>query len=149
MILIRVSSMAKEREHAVTSFDQWLEKLQEAGFAIGQVDGGRALISKHGCAAVLQQGAAGEPRFAVWPGIATREGIAHLIDRGFQKFWEQGGRQFPAVAAQLQGLHRFDQDLRALMGLTSLYNEALGTVSSRYLYDRVDGREKPKRRRAF
>jgi hypothetical protein len=141
--------MAKEREQGATSFDQWLEKLREAGFAVRQADGSGGLVSKHGCAAVLQPGAAGEPHFAVRPGLETPEGVAHLIDRGFQKFWQRGERQAPALAAQLQALHRFDQDLRAVMGLTSLYNESLGTISSRYVYDRVDGREKPKRRQSF
>jgi len=124
-------------------------------------------ISKHGCAAVLEPSPGGEPQFAVRPGLLVRaatvsersrdlrsgqetgEAIAPLVDRGFQKFWQEGERQFPALSTQLQALHRFDQDLRAVMGLTALYNEALGTVSSRYVYDRLDGREKPKRHQPF
>jgi hypothetical protein len=81
--------------------------------------------------------------------LERRQGIAHLVDRGFQKFWQEGEQQFPALAAQLQALHRFEQDLRAVMGLTALYNEALGSVSSRYVYDRLEGREEPKRHQAF
>ena len=130
-------------------------------------DGGRVRIGKHGCAAVLEASPSGEPQFAVRPGLVIRaatvsersnelrsgldtaERIAHLIDRGFQKFWQEGERQLPALSAQLQALHHFDQDLRAVMGLTALYNEALGTVSSRYIYDRLEGREKPKRHQPF
>jgi len=156
--------MAKKVKRVrLPSFDQWMERLNEAGFAVHAAEGGGARISKHGCAAVLQPSASGEPHFAVRPGLlvgagstgdrasvpAADEAIAHLVDRGFQKFWQAGERQFPALAAQLQALHRFDQDLRAEMGLTSLYNESLGTVSSRYVYDRVEGREKPRRGGAF
>jgi hypothetical protein len=130
------------------SLDQWRERLKEAGFQ-ARAEGGGVRISKHGCGAVLEAVSSGEMRFAVRPGLETQQGIAHLVDRGFQKFWQEGEQQFPSLAAQLQALHRFDQDLRAVMGLTALYNEALGTVSSRYVYDRLEGREKPKRHQAF
>ena len=142
--------MAKSSEQSATpGFEQWLERLREADFSTQKADGNRVRISKHGCAAVLESSPSGEPRFTVRPGFETRQGIAHLVDRGFQKFWQEGERQFPALSAQLQALHRFDQDLRAVMGVTALYNEALGTVSSRYIYDRLEGRERPKRHQAF
>ena len=142
--------MAKANETAATpGFEQWLERLKEAGFSVQKADGGRVRISKHGCGAVLEAAGSGEPRFVVRPGLETRQGIAHLVDRGYQKFWQEGERQFPALSTQLEGLHRFEQDLRAVMGLTALYNEALGTVSSRYVYDRLEGREKGKRHQAF
>jgi hypothetical protein len=142
--------MAKANETAATpGFEQWLERLKEAGFSVQKAEGGRVRISNHGCGAVLEESPGNEPRFAVRPGLETKQGIAHLVDRGFQKFWQEGERQFPALSTQLQGLHRFNEDLRAVMGLTSLYNEALGTVSSRYVYDRLEGREKGKRHQAF
>lgn len=142
--------MANPNEKSATpGFEQWLERLREAQFSTHKTDGGGVRISKHGCAAVLEAAATGEPRFAVRPGLETGKGIAHLVDRGFQKFWQEGERQFPALSTQLQGLHRFEQGLRAVMGLTALYNEALGTVSSRYVYDRLEGREKPKKHQAF
>jgi hypothetical protein len=37
-------------------------------------------------------------------------------------------------------VHDFDAELRHVFRLTSLYNESLGTVSDRYLYDRLAGR---------
>ena len=142
--------MAKSSEQSATpSFEQWLERLREADFSTQKADGERVRISKHGCAAVLEPSPSGEARFAVRPGLETQQGIAHLVDRGFQKFWQEGEQRVPALAAQLQALHRFDQDLRAVTGLTALYNEALGSVSSRYVYDRLEGREKGKRHQAF
>ncbi|MBI3895808.1 MAG: hypothetical protein HY313_07730 [Acidobacteria bacterium] len=107
------------------------------------------LVSKHGCGAVLERTPAGQARFAIRSGLLVGNVIACLVDGGFQKFWQVDHRRFPALADQLVALHRFDQDLRAVMGLTRLYNEALGTVSARYTYDRLEGREEPKRHKPF
>ena len=129
--------------------DAWTDRLKEAGFTVQAQDGGRVRVSKHGCAAVIAQPSSGKPQFAVRPGLEIGENIAHLMDRGFQKFWQDGDRRLPALAVQLQALHQFEQDLRAAMGLTALYNEALGSVSPRYIYDRLEGRENPKRHHSF
>jgi hypothetical protein len=134
---------------AVTDLATWLARLQEAGFTVQEQADGRSLVSKHGGAAVLEKAPSGEPRFAAPPGLLLGSTVACLVDRGFQKFWQDGSRRLPAIAGQLKALHHFDQDLRAVMGMTSLYNEALGTVSARYLYDRLEGREEPKRHKPF
>ena len=49
--------------------------------------------------------------------------------------------------SELQALHAFEADLKEKLGLTSLYNEGLGTVSTLYQYDRVKDRDRgvPKR----
>ena len=49
--------------------------------------------------------------------------------------------RIPALAPQLQALHRFEEDLKEGLGLISLYNEGLGTTSDLHLYDRVRGRD--------
>ena len=142
--------MAKSKEqNPKPRLEQWIGRLKEAGFSVQAQDGSRFRVSKHSCAAVIEQSPSGEPRFAARPGLEVGQNIAHLVDRGFQKFWQDGDHRLPALAVQLQALHRFEQDLRAVMGLTALYNEALGTVSSRYIYDRLEGREKPKRHHPF
>jgi len=41
----------------------------------------------------------------------------------------------------LKELHSFDEDLREGLGITSLYNEALGTTCDDHLYDRVKDRD--------
>src|SRR5574341_294916 len=99
--------------------DAWIERLKEAGFRVEAQDGSRFRVSKHGCAAVVVQSQASGPHFAVRPGLLVRaatvsertndlrpeqetsEHIAHLVDRGFQKFWQDGDRRVPALAAQL------------------------------------------------
>ncbi len=76
------------------------------------------------------------------PGILVGGEIAKLIDRGFQKFVvTSAGAARPALAEQLRAVHQFDEELRRVLHLESLYNESLGTVSNRYMYDRVQGRE--------
>jgi len=68
--------------------------------------------------------------------------IASLVDGGFQKFMATPlGKKRPALAPDLVLIHSFQEDLREALGLTSLYNESLGTVSNKYLYDRVVDRD--------
>ncbi len=124
------------------------ERLKKEGFAMEQQGPGSVRVSKNGCAAVLEE-AGGVLRLAVPPGLVLGQSIARLVDRGFQKFWQDGDRKQPAVAEQLRFLHLFEQELRTALGLTTLYNEALGTVSARYVYDRLEGREKGKRHPSF
>ena len=68
--------------------------------------------------------------------------IGTLTDGGFQKFFvTPGGKRKPALAEELKAIQDFQEDLKEALGLTSLYNEAMGTVSNLYLYDRVEGRD--------
>ena len=53
----------------------------------------------------------------------------------------------PATAVQLQAIHQFTEELTQVTGGISLYNEALGTVSESYHYDRIQDRDKPKAKR--
>ena len=77
-------------------------------------------------------------------------GIAQLIDGGFQKFFlAPDGSKKPALASELKGIHAFQEDLREALGLESLYNESLGTVSTQYLYDRVKDRDRGVPKRAW
>ena len=124
------------------------ERLKQDGFAVEQQAPGSVRVSKHGCGAVLEE-ASGVLRFAVPPGLILGQSIAMLVDRGFQKFWQDGDRKVPALAEQLKAMHLFEQELRAALGLTTLYNEALGTVSARYVYDRLEGRTPGKRHPSF
>ncbi len=76
--------------------------------------------------------------------------VGYLVDGGFQKFFRTvSGRERPATAEDLKVLHDFEEDLRESLGLTSLYNESLGTVSTYYLYDRVKDRDHGVPKRAW
>jgi hypothetical protein len=81
-------------------------------------------------------------------GILVSGEIATLVDGGFQKFFRTpSGKNKPALASELKALHDFQEDLKEALGIEILYNEALGTVSTYYLYDRVKDRDRgvPKR----
>jgi hypothetical protein len=77
----------------------------------------------------------------VSPGALVRGEVARLLDRGYQKFIKTSQYELPARAVQLEAIHAFSDELRLLTGLENLYNEALGTTSDRYQYDRLKGRE--------
>ncbi|MSV27462.1 MAG: hypothetical protein EXQ52_01770 [Bryobacterales bacterium] len=105
-------------------------------------------VVRNGCAAVIEDASKSGPHVAERAGVWDGKAIATLVDGGFQKFLQTaGGKRRPALAADLRAIHAFQEDLREGLGLTSLYNESLGTVSNSYLYDRVKDRDRgvPKR----
>lgn len=132
-----------ETEPAV-SFDQAVERLRSNGFQVTELEGGRVRVQKGACAAVLERFEGGV-RFAEQPGYVIGQYIARLEDRGYQKYLWTPQRSWPALAEHLMAIHRFGEELKAVLDLKSLYNESLGTVSDRYLYDRVYGREGPRK----
>ena len=68
--------------------------------------------------------------------------IGELTDLGYQKIWlTPKGKQLAATAGHLRGMHAFLEDLREGLGITSLYNEGLGSVNEHHLYDRVEARD--------
>jgi hypothetical protein len=79
--------------------------------------------------------------FAVAPGVLIRGQVARLLDRGHQKFIKTPQFELPATASQLHAIHLFSEELKLLTGAIDLYNEALGTTSDLYEYDRLKGRE--------
>ena len=99
-------------------------------------------MSRGWCAVVLDFGEVA-PRVVEPAGVVMSGEIGALVDGGFQKFFQTPtGKRKPALAADLHGLHDFQEDLREALGQDSLYNESLGTVSTLYLYDRVKDRDK-------
>jgi len=129
------------------TFDQRMDDLLKAGFSVSAAPGGRVMVTRDSVAAVLENNA-GTPRIVERAGILMPGGIGKLVDGGFQKFFlSPDGRKKPALASQLKAIHAFEEDLREALGLVSLYNESLGTVSTQYLYDRVKDRDRgvPKR----
>ncbi|MGA7886297.1 MAG: hypothetical protein WCA44_11190 [Acidobacteriaceae bacterium] len=128
------------------TFDNVLSELRRLQFDVQNVagDSNRVSISRYGCSIVLEraQNEAGL-RMAVRPGPVIGGEIAYLVDRGFQKFFHTSKAEFPATAEKLRALHEFVEEVKEVTGSVTLYNEALGTVSDAYLYDRVRGRDLP------
>ena len=75
------------------------------------------------------------------PGVLVKGEIARLLDRGYQKFIKTAQYELPATADQLHAIHQFTEELNQVTGAMGLYNEALGTTSDVYQYDRLRGRE--------
>ena len=127
------------------SFDEVVSQLRRLQFDVHDVPGvaGRIRVSKYDCAAVLGRDPKGTGAILVEkPGILLGGEIAILLDRGFQKFFKTSRLEIAATADRLKAEHRFTEELDEVTGGIGLYNEALGTVSDEYMYDRVKGRDK-------
>jgi hypothetical protein len=98
-------------------------------------------VRKYGCAAEIAAAPDGTVEVLARPGWLLNGEIARLLDRGYQKFLKTSKLEIPATADHLRSIHRFTEELNEAAGATSLYNEALGTTSNVYNYDRVKGRE--------
>ena len=137
------------RKTRTLTFDQMLDAFRAHSFDVRTYNGvaGGMLVSKGGVAAVVIPGKADEPgvsggaRLAVTPGVLVKGEIARLLDRGYQKFIKTDQYELPATADQLRAIHHFTEELNLVTGAMGLYNEALGTTSDVYHYDRLRGRE--------
>lgn len=98
-------------------------------------------VRKYGCAAEIAAAPDGSVEVLARPGWLLNGEIARLLDRGYQKFIKTSKLEIPATADHLRAIHEFSGELNEAIGATSLYNEALGTTSNVYNYDRVKGRE--------
>jgi hypothetical protein len=98
-------------------------------------------VRKYGCAAEIAAAPDGTVEILARPGSLLNGEIARLVDRGYQKFIKTSKMEIPATADHLRAIHEFTEELKEAIGATSLYNEALGTTSNVYNYDRVQGRE--------
>jgi hypothetical protein len=125
------------------NFDQTLENLRAHSFDVAPFAGvaGGVLVTKHGAGAVLVPGRLTPVEFWERQGAVFGGEVARLLDRGYQKFLKTSKYEFPASANQLQAIHLFGEELSQLTGAISLYNEALGTTSDLYEYDRLQGRD--------
>ena len=129
------------------SFQERVDTLQAAGFTVTPQAGGGVRVSRGVCAVDLKE-SNGALQVEDRAGVAMAGEIAVLVDGGFQKFFRSpSGKKKPALAGDLKELHAFEADLKDRLGMKSLYNEGLGTISTLYQYDRVKDRDKgvPKR----
>ena len=98
-------------------------------------------VRKYGCAAEIAAAPDGSVEVLARPGWLLNGEIARVLDRGYQKFIKTSKLEIPASADHLRAIHEFSEELNEAIGATNLYNEALGTTSNLYHYDRVKGRE--------
>jgi len=128
------------------TFADRMESLRKAGFTVTPQPDGSSRVSRGDCATDLREhngSVAGNRAGMIFAGE-----IGALVDGGYQKFFRTpSGKSRPALAADLEALHNFEEDLKEALGQESYYNNSLGTVSTFYLYDRVKDRDRgvPKR----
>ena len=103
----------------------------------------RVFVKKLNCSAAIEKDAADGVRVFAKPGYLIGGEISKLVDRGYQKFLKTSKTEVPATADHLKAMHQFSEELKEATGGASLYNESLGTVSDRYVYDRVVDRDQP------
>jgi hypothetical protein len=129
------------------TFAERLDNVRKSGFTVTSQSNGVVRVSRENYAVDLRE-EGGMVHREDRAGILMGAEIGMLVDGGYQKFFQTASRKKkPALAAELKGLHDFEEDLKEALGEESLYNESLGTVSTFYLYDRVKDRDRgtPKR----
>jgi hypothetical protein len=131
------------------TFDDVVNWLRDHGFDLIEAPGtqNRFFLKKYNVSAAIQKDEEGTARIFAYPGYLVGSEISKLVNRGYQQFLKTSKTEIPATADHLKALHQFSEELKEALGLPSLYNESLGTVSESYHYDRVVDRDKPKTER--
>jgi hypothetical protein len=119
--------------------------LREHGFDLIEAPGteGRVFLKKYNCSAAIQKNGDGGVKIFAYPGYLIGGEISKLVNRGYQQFLKTTKTEVPATADHLKALHDFAEEMKEALGLPSLYNESLGTVSESYQYDRIKDRDEP------
>jgi len=131
------------------SYEEALNWLRDHGFDLIEAPGmqGRVFLKKYNCSAAIQKDGDDSVKIFAFPGYLIGSEISKLVNRGYQQFLKTAKTEVPATADHLKALQQFTEELKEGLGLPSLYNEALGTVSEAYQYDRVENRDKPQAER--
>jgi hypothetical protein len=131
------------------SYEEALNWLRDHGFDLIEAPGtqGRVFLKKYSCSAAIEKNGDNNVKIFAYPGYLIGSEISKLINRGYQQFLKTAKTEVPATADHLKALQQFTEELKEGLGLPSLYNESLGTVSDSYQYDRIEERDKPKAER--
>lgn len=135
--------MAKTIE--ARTYEEALAWLRDNGFDVTDAPGtnSRVFLRKYNVSAAIQKDAEDGVKIFAYPGYLIGSEISKLVNKGYQQFLKTSKNEVPASADQLKALQSFSEELKQALGLPSLYNESLGTVSEAYQYDRVENRDKP------
>jgi hypothetical protein len=130
------------------TFEDATAWLRDHGFDLLEAPGtqGRTFLKKYNVSAAIERAGDGVKIFA-YPGYLVGGEISKLVDKGYQKFLKTTKTEIAATADHLTAMHSFSEELKEALGLASLYNESLGTVSESYHYDRVKDRDLPEKSR--
>jgi hypothetical protein len=126
------------------TYEDALAWLREHGFDLTEAPGtnGRVFLRKYNVSAAIQKTPEDAVKVFAVPGYLIGSEISKLVNRGYQQFLKTSKTEIPASADHLKALQSFTEELKEGLGLPSLYNESLGTVSESYHYDRVQDNDK-------
>ena len=123
--------------------------LRDHGFDLIEAPGtqNRVFVKKYNVSAAIQKNGDDHVKIFAYPGYLIGSEISKLVNKGYQQFLKTAKAEVPATADHLKALHQFTEEFKEALGLPSLYNESLGTVSEAYQYDRIEDRDKPQAER--
>lgn len=131
----------RQKPHIV-SFTERIESAKKLGIDAQSQGTSRSRLSRGAIAAIVTDMPEDRPHVDR-AGLIMGSEIGALVNGGYQQYWlSPSSQRVPATADQLKALHAFEEDLKEGLGLTSLYNTSLGTVSALHLYDRVVERDR-------
>jgi hypothetical protein len=127
------------------TYEDALSWLRDHGFDLLEAPGtqGRVFLKKYNCSAAIQKNGDDGVKIFAYPGYLIGGEISKLVNRGYQQFLKTARTEVAATADHLKSLQQFTEEMKEGLGLPSLYNESLGTVSEAYQYDRIVDRDKP------
>jgi hypothetical protein len=127
------------------TYEDAVNWLREHGFDLIEAPGtqGRVFLRKYNVSAAIQKDGDDGVKIFAYPGYLIGSEISKLVNKGYQQFLKTSKNEVPATADHLKALQQFTEELKEGLGLPSLYNESLGTVSEAYQYDRIVDRDKP------
>src|SRR6201997_3559714 len=127
------------------TYEDAVNWLRDHGFDLIEAPGttSRVFLRKYNVSAAIQKTPDGGVKIFAYPGYLIGSEISKLVNRGYQQFLKTSKAEVPASADHLKALQSFSEELKMGLGLPSLYNESLGTVSEAYHYDRIENRDKP------
>src|SRR4030081_1147212 len=131
------------------TYEEALAWLREHGFDVLDAPGmnGRVFLRKYNVSAAIQKTPEDGVKIFAYPGYLIGSEISKLVNRGYQQFLKTSKTEVPATADHLKALQQFSEEMKEALGLPSLYNESLGTVSESYQYDRIKDRDQPEAER--
>lgn len=126
------------------TYEEAVNWLRDHGFDVIEAPGtqNRVFLKKYNCSAAIQKNGNDGIKIFAYPGYLVGSEISKLVNRGYQQFLKTAKTEIAATADHLKALQQFSEEMKEALGLPSLYNESLGTVSESYHYDRIENRDK-------
>jgi hypothetical protein len=131
------------------NYEDAVSWLRDHGFDLIEAPGtqNRVFFKKYNVSAAIEKNGNETVKIFAYPGYLVGSEISKLVNKGYQQVLKTSKTEIAATADHLKALHQFTEEMKEALGLPSLYNESLGTVSESYQYDRVADRDKPETQR--